>query len=372
MVIKYELFNIYLIPYALLPIIIRTFYDTRQALFVHLVSMLMIGFVVPNGYEFVFMQMIVGIIAIFSLANMNRRGQLFRSSLFIFLVYSIIYIALSVIQEGQIMKIEWRNLIWFALNALFLLSAYPLIYVFERTFGYLSDITLMELSDTNHPLLRKLAERAPGTFHHSVQVAGLAEEVVFSIGGNPQLVRAGALYHDIGKINIPQYFIENLSFANNPHDKLEFDQSAEIIISHVTGGIELAEKYNIPEQIIDFIRMHHGTGRVQYFYRSFLNKYPNKEIEIEKFTYPGPNPNTIETAVLMMADCVEAACRSLKEYSDTSISDLVDNVINNQLKEGLYDNVDLTFKDLATAKKIFKKKLKNIYHTRVEYPEIIT
>jgi len=241
--------------------------------------------------------------------------------------------------------------------------------LFERIFGFISDVTLMEISDTNQPLLRKLAQEAPGTFQHSIQVANLAEEAVYHIGGNPLLVRTGALYHDIGKIAMPLYFIENQILNYNPHDSLEFEKSAEIIINHVSKGVELAHQYKLPMQVIDFIKTHHGTTKVQFFYRSYINKFPDLEIDVEKFTYPGPIPFTKETAVLMMADSVEAASRSLKVLTRQSLNDLVDNIMNNHLKEEQFNMANITFRDIATIRKIFKEKLQNIYHTRIEYPK---
>jgi putative nucleotidyltransferase with HDIG domain len=276
---------------------------------------------------------------------------------------------MGIIQEADFSQIDWKTFLWFSGNGMLVLTSYPLIYIFEKIFGFLSDATLMELSDTNQPLLRKLAEKAPGTFQHSMQVANLAEEAIFKIGGNTLLVRTGALYHDIGKMDNALYFIENQTSDINPHDHLEFDQSAEIIINHVTHGIEIAKKYNLPEQIIDFIRTHHGTTAVQYFYRSYLKKYPEKKVDINKFTYPGPKPFTKEMAVLMMADSVEAAARSLKSINKEVIRDLVENIIQYQFTENQFENVDLTIKEINKIKDIFRKRLINIYHARVEYPE---
>ncbi|MCK4663724.1 MAG: HDIG domain-containing protein [Bacteroidales bacterium] len=367
--IKHNIISLYLIPFVILPIIIRTFYDARLALFIHVTTMLLIGFIAPNGFEFIFLQFVAGIVAIFSLTSMHRRGQLFISSVLVVITYSIIYFGIAIIQEGDYKKIELMNFAWFAGNGLLLLSSYPLIYIFEKLFGFLSDVTLMELSDTNQPLLRKLAEKAPGTFQHSMQVSNLAEAVIFKIGGNPLLVRTSALYHDIGKTDMPQYFIENQTIGANPHDKLEFDESAKIIISHVDKGIKIAKKHKLPEQIIDFIKTHHGTTKVQYFYRSFINKYPEKEVDIKNFTYPGPKPLSKETAVLMMADSVEAASKSLKVINEDTISELVEKIVNKQIEEEQFSNSDITFRDISISKRILKEKLLNIYHARIEYPE---
>ncbi len=369
MTLRYSVLSIYIVPFALVPIIIKTFYDSRLALFIHIITVLLVGFWAPNGFEFVFLNIIAGIVAIFSLTNMYRRGKLFLSAVLVIVSYSIIYLGMGIIQEADFSQIDWKTFLWFSGNGMLVLTSYPLIYIFEKIFGFLSDATLMELSDTNQPLLRKLAEKAPGTFQHSMQVANLAEEAIFKIGGNTLLVRTGALYHDIGKMDNALYFIENQTSDINPHDHLEFDQSAEIIINHVTHGIEIAKKYNLPEQIIDFIRTHHGTTAVQYFYRSYLKKYPEKKVDINKFTYPGPKPFTKEMAVLMMADSVEAASRSLKNITLEAIHDLVENIINYQMIEEQFNNADITFRDITTIKEIYIKKLQNIYHARIEYPK---
>ncbi|MGM0408984.1 MAG: HD family phosphohydrolase [Bacteroidota bacterium] len=360
---------LYIIPFALIPIIIKTFYDARLALFIHIITVLIVGFFAPNGFEFIFLNIIAGIVAIFSLTNIYRRGKLFLSAGMVFITYSFVYFGLAITQEGNFSNIELNNFIYFAFNGGFVLLAYPLIYIFEKTFGFLSDLTLMELSDTNQKLLRNLAEKAPGTFQHSMQVANLAEEAIYKIGGNPLLVRAGALYHDIGKMVNPAYFIENQRVGFNPHDMHEFDESANIIISHVKDGVELAKKNSLPEPLIDFIRTHHGTTKVQFFYRSYIKKFPEQEVDINKFTYPGPKPYSKETAALMMADSVEAASRSLSDINEEKINNLVDSIINDQMKDGQFDNANITFKDITTVKNIFKQKLLNIYHARIEYPE---
>jgi cyclic-di-AMP phosphodiesterase PgpH len=330
--------------------------------------MLIIGIIAPNGFEFVFLQIITGMIAIFSLASVRRRNQLFFSAFLIFCTYSLVYFCMSIIYNGGLVNIEWSHYIWFLANCLLLLMSYPLIYIFERIFGFLSDVTLLELADTNRSLLRSLEEKAPGTFQHSLQVANLCEETIYKIGGDPLLVRAGALYHDIGKMDIPYFFIENQVLGFNPHDEIDFEKSAEIIISHVEHGVKIAKKHGIPEPIIDFIRTHHGNSKVQYFYKSFIKKYPESEVEIDKFTYPGPCPFSKETSVLMMADSVEAASRSLKVIDEKTISDLVEEIINYQINENQHADANLTFKDVSTIKKILKKKLKNIYHERIQYP----
>lgn len=368
MIISADSISYYVIPLAIVPIIIRTFYDARLALFVHLVLVLLVGFMAPNSYEFVLMNLIAGIMAIYSLTNIYRRNKFIMASVMAFLGYVIVYLANTMVQEGTFQNMNWTHFIWFAGNSFLVLLSFPLIYIFEKTFGFLSDATLMELADTNQPLLRKLAEKAPGTFQHVLQVANLAEEVARIIGGHLLLIRTGALYHDLGKMEQPIYFIENQTDGFNPHSQLSFKESAAIIISHVEKGVAIAEKYNIPRQIIDFIRTHHGTTKVQYFYRSYLQEFPDEDVDVMDFTYPGPTPFTRETAIVMMADSVEAASRSLKEYTEETIEQLVDHIIDHQLQEGQFENAPITFKDILTAREIFKKKLKTIYHARIAYP----
>ena len=367
--IRAESLNLFVVPFVILPIIVKTFYDARLALFVHLITILLIGFWAPNGFEFVFMNFIAGVVTIFTLRNLYRRGVLFVAAVFTLASYSLVYTGITLLQEGRIENIDVKNYAWFAGNALLVLTSYPLIYIFEKLFGFISDATLVELSDTNQSLLRKLAETAPGTFQHSLQVANLAEEAALNVGANPLLVRTGALYHDIGKMEDPMYFIENQTSNYNPHDQLEFEESAKIIIGHVTKGLEIARKRKIPEVIVDFIRTHHGTTTVQYFYKSYLKKYPDQDIDIQKFKYPGPEPFSKETAILMMADSTEAASRSLKNINKEVIDNLVDSIIDNQWKENQFNNVNLTLRDFTLIREVFKKKLLNIYHARIEYPK---
>lgn len=366
---RFTIQYLYIIPFALVPIIIKTFYDARLALFIHIITVLLVGFFAPNGFEFVFLNFIAGIVAIFSLTNLYRRGKLFFSAGLVIITYSFVYFGLAITQEGNFSGIEYRNFLYFAFNGSLVLLAFPLIYVFEKTFGFLSDLTLIELSDTNQKLLRNLAEKAPGTFQHSMQVANLAEEAIHKIGGNPLLIRTGALYHDIGKMINPIYFIENQRTGFNPHDMHEFDESANIIISHVRDGVELAKKHKLPQPLVDFIKTHHGTTKVQYFYRSYIKKFPDKDVDVNMFTYPGPRPFSKEMAVLMMADSVEAASRSLSDINEDNISNLVESIISDQMNEGQFDNVDINFRDLTEIKIIFKDKLMNIYHARIKYPE---
>lgn len=365
----HEAVSVYVIPFVLVPIFLKTFFDIRYALFVHMITLLLAGFWVPNSYQFVLMNFLAGLVGLFSLRSYYKRGILFYTATFVTAAYALIYIILALLQEGDFSQINWINVLWIAGNGLLILTVYPLVFLIERIFGFLSDATLFELSDTNQPLLRALAEKAPGTFQHSMQVASLAEEAVLKIGGNSLLVRAGALYHDIGKMENPQYFIENLHEGSNPHNDMDERSSAKVIISHVIKGVEIAKKNGLNEKIIDFISTHHGTSTVQFFYRTFLNTNPDEEVDINEFTYPGPKPSSKENAVLMMADSVEAASRTLKAYTRESISDLVENIVKRQEEEGQFSEADITFADISTLKEIFKNRLSNIYHSRIEYPE---
>jgi putative nucleotidyltransferase with HDIG domain len=361
--------SVYVIPFVAVPIFLKTFFDIRYALFVHMITLLLAGFWVPNSYQFVLMNFLAGLVGLFSMHTYYKRGILFYTATFIFATYAVIYILLALLQEGNLSQINWINILWFAGNGLLILTIYPLVFLFERIFGFLSDATLFELSDTNQPLLRKLAEKAPGTFQHSMQVANLAEEAILSVGGNSLLVRAGAMYHDIGKMENPQYFIENQHDGINPHNSLDFRSSARMIIDHVLKGEELGRKFRLPDKIIDFIRTHHGTGTVQYFYRSLIKTNPEEEVDITEFTYPGPKPYSKETSVLMMADSVEAASRTLKTYTPDSIHELVEHIVARQTEEDQFSETNLTFGDISTIKEIFKNRLSNIYHSRIEYPE---
>lgn len=364
-----KVLDIYIVPLCLIPIIVRAFYDTILALFMHVITTLILSFFASSGYEFVFLHLIAGSLLVFSIVNLRRRAQFFLFVLIIFCSYALTYLGIAVIQEGDLNNIDWWKFAWFGGNAALSLLAYPLIYLFEKLFGFISEITLMELSDTNNPLLRDLNSQAPGTFQHTLQVANLAEDAIFEIGGNALLVRVGALYHDIGKMERPMYFIENQSGVN-PHDELSYEESAKIIIDHVINGIELARRYKLPDEITDFIRTHHGTTRTEYFYRMTVKEAEDESlVDASVFTYPGPLPYSKETAVLMMADSVEAASRSLKEYTAENIDKLVEGIINHQMNLQQFINADITLKDITKIKKMFKRKLMNIYHVRVEYPK---
>ena len=367
--VTYGLFNVYILPFAIVPIVVRTFFDSRTALFTHLIIVLICSLMVPFPHEFLLLQVIAGMVVTFSLRDLYERSQLIRCAFFIFMSYALCYISLSIYQEADFKKINWMMMLYFGINFILLMFTYILVYMLEKTFGYVSSITLVELSNINTPILKKLSEISPGTFQHSLQMSILASEAAAAIGANAQLVRTGAMYHDIGKMANPAFFTENQS-SINPHSQLSFDQSAKIIINHVNDGVKIAEKAMLPKAIIDFIRTHHGRGKAKYFYNSFKNQYPDREIDEEAFTYPGPNPFSKETAVLMMADSVEAASRSLKEHTEENIRALVDKIIDGQIADGLMRNAPLTFKDVETVKNVFVEKLKIMYHTRISYPDL--
>ena len=365
----FEQVPIYALPFCILPILIKSFYDELLASYIYFLAIILIGFYAPNGFEFVFLQVITGLIALFSLVSLRKRSQLLTTVFIIFLSYSVSNLAILIVQEGNWQNIKIENFYWFGASAILTLLVYPLIYIYEKIFGFLSDVTLMEIADTNSPLLRELAAKAPGTFQHSMQVANLAERAILKVGGSPLFVRTGALYHDIGKMLAPHYFIENQVGGVNPHNDLEPNESAKIIINHVLKGIEIAKKNNLPEVIIDFIRSHHGTSTVKYFLYQYKTLHPEKETDTGDFTYPGPIPFSKETAVLMMADACEAASRSLNEYNEESLSSLVTNIIDGQAKEGQFANADITYKDISVIKRIFINMLQNIYHVRIAYPK---
>ena len=365
--LKVKLPSVYYIPYCVVPIIIRILFDTRLALNIHLLVVLIAGFFVPNSFEFAFLQITAGMVAIYSIKNLVKREQFLISALVILCSYLVTYLGIAFIRNGSLDQLNWVGFIPFVFSVTFSLLAYPLVYAFEELFGITSDVSLMELTNTNIKLLRDLAYKAPGTFQHSLQVANLAEAAIFKIGGNALLVRAGALYHDIGKMEDPQYFIENQTSGYNPHDVLSYEKSAQIIIQHVNKGVEIARKHRVPEMVIDFIRTHHGNTRVDYFYQSFLKNFPEKLVDENTFRYPGPIPFSKETAVLMLADSVEAASRSLKEPDDQRISDLIDRIINYKLDQNQLINSDITLKDIERIKIIFKTMLIRARHVRLDY-----
>jgi cyclic-di-AMP phosphodiesterase PgpH len=369
LVVRLNVSYFYLVPVCLVPVIIRVFYDTRLALFVHLITIFTTGFIAPNSFQFVFIQLIAGVVAIMSIVRLERRSQFFYTAFWVLCTYIAIYVGLSLMQEGNFRGVNIQQVYQMAGNAALLLFAYPLIFLLERAFGYITDVTLIELGNSNNKLLRELAHKAPGTFQHSLQVANLAEEASYAIDGDSLLVRVGALYHDIGKMDAPLFFIENQVTGINPHDDLSHEESARIIIRHVTRGIELARKFKLPAEIADFITTHHGTKKVEYFYIKQKLEYPEKSIDENPFTYPGPIPYSKETALVMMADSVEAASRSLAKPDDAAINDLVERIINRQLESEQFSDANLTLRDISKVKEIFKKSLQNIYHVRISYPE---
>ena len=367
LMVKYNEAYVFVVPLCILPLILKTFFDARLGLFVHVLTVLILGFVVPNSFEYIFIQTIAGIVTILTVSELYKRANLFISVGQITLIYVVGYLAFHIIHEGNFDNIVWLTLGLFLLNGMITLFVQPLIYMYEKIFGLVSDVSLLELSDTNSKLLKELSNKAAGTFNHSLQVANLAEAAANEIGANAMLVRVGALYHDIGKLGNPNYFTENQITNVNPHDDLEPKGSARIIIDHVIQGIEIARKNKLPDRVIDFIRTHHGTTMVYYFYKK--QEELGEAVDPKDFTYPGPIPFSKETAILMMADSVEAASKSLKNPTFTIIDEFVDKIIGGQMNANQFLNANITFREIETIKKIFKQKLTNIYHLRVEYPE---
>jgi putative nucleotidyltransferase with HDIG domain len=363
-------FNVYAIPYTMIPIIIRVFLDSRTAFMTHLITILICSVTVSFPYEFVLLQLCAGLVSIFSLRELSQRSQLIQMYFFVMLTYMLTFCAYGLINGNDVFSIlNLHTCFCFVVNALLLLFVYPLLFILEKVFGFTSNISLVELSNINNHLLRRMSEEAPGTFQHSMQVANLAAEAAIRIGAKSQLVRTGALYHDIGKMENPAFFTENQS-GFNPHSTLSYEQSAYVVINHVPDGLRLAEKDNLPQAIKDFISTHHGKGKTKYFYVSWKNEHPDEEPKEGIFTYPGPDPFSKETAILMMADAVEATSRSLSEYTDESIGIMVEKIVDAQIQEGFFKECPLTFKDISTIKTVFKEKLKTIYHTRISYPEL--
>ncbi|TVZ28486.1 hypothetical protein JM83_3617 [Gillisia sp. Hel_I_86] len=367
LVVRFDAKYVYIVPLSILPLTLKAFFDSRLGLFTHVITVLILGFVVPNSYEYMFLQIIAGIVTILTVSELYKRANLFISVGQITFIYILVYFAFTIIQEGNIQDLNSEMFLTFILGGLATLFVQPLIYIYEKLFGLVSDMSLLELSDTNSKLLKELAEKAPGTFHHSLNVANLAEAAANEIGANAMLARVGALYHDIGKMENPTYFSENQTSSVNSHDELSPAESAEVIINHVIQGIEIARKHNIPDRVIDFIRTHHGTSLVYFFYMK--EKEMNDKVSTLDFRYPGPIPFSKETAILMMCDSVEAASKSLKEPTSAKIDDFVERIINKQMDEAQFLNANITFKEIQLIKKILKQKLKNIFHLRVEYPE---
>ena len=366
-IINFDVQYVYVVPLCILPLTIKGFFDSRLGLFTHVITVLLLGFIVPDSYEYMFLQIIAGIVTILTVSELYKRANLFITVGQITLVYILSYFAFTIIQEGSIYEVEPETFLMFLLGGLATLFVQPLIYAYEKIFGLISDMSLLELSDTNTKLLKELSDKAPGTFHHSLNVANLAEAAANEIGANAMLTRVGALYHDIGKMKNPTYFTENQTTSVNSHDELAPKESAEIIIEHVINGIEIAKKRNLPDRVIDFIRTHHGTTTVYYFLKK--EKDNNEDVNIDDFRYPGPMPFSKETAILMMCDSVEAASKSIKEPTSGIIDEFVEKIINKQMEEGQFLNSDITFMEIQLVKKVLKRKLKNIYHLRIEYPE---
>lgn len=369
LVIKYNLDYLYVVPLSILPIVLKAFFDARLGLFTHVLTVLLLGYIVPDSFEFIYLHIIAGIVTILSVSELYKRASLFISVAQITLIYMITYFAFSIIKEGNASQINWTYFMLFAANGLLSFLSIIIIYIYEKIFDLVSDVTLLELSNTNTKLLRELNEKAPGTFQHSMQVANLAEAAANEIGANSMLVRTGALYHDIGKILNPMYFTENQSTGVNPHNDLSPRDSSRIITDHVIKGIELAKKYKLPDRIIDFIRTHHGTNSTYYFYMKEKELNPDTEIDINGFQYQGPIPFSKETAILMMCDSAEAASKSLTKPTALSVSNLIDKIIAKQMADNQFLNSNITFREIEIIKKVIKKKLMNIYHLRVEYPE---
>lgn len=362
-------FSIYILPFAFVPIFVRVFIDSRTAFITHVITVLLCSAAVRFQYEFIIIQTVAGLVAIYSLREMSARSQVFKTALFVFLAMSLTYLTLKLMQSAEEFTLDTSMYYHFMINGVLLLLTYPLMYLVEKTFGFTSPITLIELSNTNKGLLRNLSEVAPGTFQHSITVGNLAAEIANRIGADSTLVRTGALYHDIGKMTNPVFFTENQQGGVNPHDNITDKESARIIIEHVANGVKIAEEAGLPVYIIDFIRTHHGRGMAKYFYIKYQNEHPDEILDKEQFTYPGPNPSTIEQAILMMADTCEAASHSLKEYSEETISALVNNLIDEKVSNGFFKECKITFYDIDTAKLVLIERLKAIYHTRIQYPK---
>lgn len=369
MMMKHNFFSVYIIPFAMAAIFVRVFMDSRTAFITHVTMILICAAAVKYQYEFIIVQLASGLVAIYSLRELSKRSQIFITAILVTISSCIVYLALQLMQDNQVFNIDPSMYTYFIINGIFLLLSYPMMYLIEKMFGFISNVTLFELSNTNKGLLRNLSEIAPGTFQHSITVGNLAAEIANRIHANSLLVRTGALYHDIGKMTNPVFFTENQAGVN-PHDQLSDLESAQIIISHVTEGLKLAEKFNLPGIIMDFISTHHGTGLTKYFYINYCNEHPDEQVDKEMFQYPGPNPFTREQAILMMADTVEAASRSLNEYTEESISTLTNKLIDSQVADGFFRECPITFRDIALAKSVLIERLKSIYHTRISYPHL--
>ncbi len=369
LMMQHNVFSVYILPFAMAPIFIRVFMDSRTAFISHVTMVLICAAAVRYQYEFIIVQLVAGLVAIYSLRELSKRAQVFKTAILVTISSMVTFYALQLMQDNDVVQLDWTMNYHFLVNGILLLLSYPLMYLIEKTFGFISAVTLIELSDTNKDLLRRLSEVAPGTFQHSITVGNLAAEIANKIGAKSLLVRTGALYHDIGKMVNPVFFTENQAGVN-PHDNMSYTESAQIVISHVTEGLKLAEKYNLPTVIKNFILTHHGKGMTKFFYISYVNEHPNEPVDKSLFTYPGPNPFTREQALLMMADTVEAASRSLHVYTEQSISELVNRLIDGQVADGFFTECPITFRDIAIAKQTLIERLKAIYHTRISYPKM--
>lgn len=369
LMMEQSLLSIYVVPFAMIPMIIRIFLDSRTAFMAHVITVLLCSVCLRSPHEFILLQTLAGMVGIYSLRELSQRSQLLRSAVLVAFSYAVMYLALDLIHVSEWEQLNTRMYVNFLLNGALLLFTYPLLFILEKLFGFTSNVTLVELSNINNKLMREMSEVAPGTFQHSLQLANLTAAAANRIGADSQLVRTGAMYHDIGKMLNPVFFTENQSGVN-PHDQLSYKQSAQIVINHVADGMKLADKNNLPQVIKDFIRTHHGKGLTKYFYISYKNEHPDEDVDMSVFRYPGPNPFTKEQAILMMADSVEAASRSLPSYTEDSISSLVDKIVDAQVQEGYFKDCPITFRDIETVKTVFKEKLKTMYHTRIQYPEL--
>ena len=369
LMMEHNVFSVYVLPFAVAPIFIRVFMDSRTAFLAHVVMVMLCAAAVKYQYEFIIVQLVAGLVAIYSLRELSQRAQLFKTAILVTASSCLVYFAMQLMTDNTFATVDNSMYKYFAVNGVLLLFAYPLMLIIEKMFGFISNVTLIELSNTSKDLLQRLSEVAPGTFQHSIMVSNLASAIAEKIGAKAQLVRTGALYHDIGKMQDPAFFTENQNGVN-PLEGMSRVDAAHIVVNHVAEGVKLAEKYNLPSVITDFIRTHHGTGMTKYFYISYKNEHPDDPVDDSLFTYPGPNPSTREQAILMMADAVEAAARSLAEYTEASISELVNRIINGQMSEGFYEYCPITFRDVAVAKQVLIDRLKSIYHTRVSYPQL--
>ena len=369
LMIEHNVFSVYVLPFAIAPIFIRVFMDSRTAFLAHVVLVMLCAAAVKYQYEFIIVELVAGLVAIYSLRELSQRAQLFKTAVLVTLACSAVYFAMQLMTDNTFSTVDNSMYKYFVINGILLLFAYPLMLIIEKMFGFISNVTLIELSNTSKELLQRLSEVAPGTFQHSIMVSNLASAIAVKIGAKAQLVRTGALYHDIGKMQDPAFFTENQNGVN-PLEKMSRVDAAHIVINHVTEGLKLAERYNLPNVIKDFIATHHGTGMTKYFYVSYKNEHPDEPVDDALFTYPGPNPFTREQAILMMADSVEAAARSLPEYTEASISELVNRIINGQMSEGFFEYCPITFRDVAVAKQVLIERLKSVYHTRVSYPKL--